>query len=278
MSPTRAELIRTATGTLAAAGVDEPARDARLLLRWASGLEASALAADLAAIPGSAELDGFRMAVDRRAAREPLSHITGRRSFWGRDFFVTSDVLDPRPESETLIAEALHRGPYERILDLGTGSGCLLVTLLAEWPEAHGTGTDISQAALAVAGQNAAAHGVAGRAEFRHGDWLEGIDGTFDLVVANPPYIAEAEMADLAPEVRDYEPHRALTPGGDGLDAYRAIARGIRAVLRPRGRLMLEIGPTQSQSVAVILAAEGLNVIGLIPDLDQRPRVVTAQV
>jgi release factor glutamine methyltransferase len=272
---TRAALLREATATLSAAAIEDPARDARLLLRWASGLGAAALSADLGAAPNDLETHRFTKAVARRAARHPLSHITGTRTFWGRDFAVTPDVLDPRPETETLIAEALHRGPFARVLDLGTGSGCILLTLLAEWPQATGLGTDRSAAALDIARQNAATLGI-DRAALEQHDWWTGIEGRFDLIVSNPPYIAADEIPALAPEVRDHEPRAALTPGGDGLDAYRAIAAGTIRHLAPGGLLMVEIGPTQYHAVAAILAAAGLLVQAEIPDLDQRPRVIVA--
>ena len=208
------------------------------------------------------------------ASRPPPS---GERLFWDRAFRVTPDVLDPRPETEVLIAEALHRGPFERILDIGTGSGCILLTLLAEWRGATGIGTDISPAALEIAAANAALLDVAGRAGFLLTDWTDAVAGPFDLIVSNPPYVTAEEMAALAPEVRLHEPHGALSPGGDGLDAYRAIAPALRPLLAPGGIAMVEIGPTQYEAVAALLAASGLNVLMVIPDLDQRARVVVAQ-
>jgi release factor glutamine methyltransferase len=270
-------MLRRATLTLAAAGIENPARESRLALRWAAGLSGAALAGALEVAAAEDEALRFDEAIRRRAAREPLSHITGEREFWGRPFAVGPEVLDPRPETETLVAEALHRGPAAHVLDLGTGSGCLLVTLLAEWPEAEGCGTDISGTALATARANAERHGVSERARFAEADWTDGLEGTFDLVVSNPPYIAEAEIAALTPEVRDHEPRIALTPGGDGLGAYRRIAAGVRRLMAPRALLMMEVGPTQSMTVAAILAAAGLSVIGVIPDLDQRARLVLAR-
>ncbi|MEO1493730.1 MAG: peptide chain release factor N(5)-glutamine methyltransferase [Pseudomonadota bacterium] len=273
--PTRAALLRQATEALAAADVPDPARDARLLLRWASGLEAAALSADLETPPNDLEAHRFAKAIGRRAARTPVSHITGTRAFWGRDFRVTPEVLDPRPETETLIAEALHRGPFRHVLDLGTGSGCILLTLLAEWPEATGLGTDTSDAALAVATSNADTLGI-DRVTFANHDWWDGIDGAFDLIVSNPPYIAADEIPALSPEVREHEPRAALTPGGDGLAAYRAIATGAVSHLAPGGLLMVEIGPTQYYDVSAILAGARLLVHAEIPDLDQRSRVIVA--
>ncbi|TAG13666.1 MAG: peptide chain release factor N(5)-glutamine methyltransferase, partial [Rhodobacterales bacterium] len=201
--------------------------------------------------------------------------ITGRRLFWGLEFRVTPDTLDPRPETETLVAEALTR-PFLKILDLGTGTGCILLACLKHMPMARGMGVDASPAALAVAARNAADLGLEGRARFLQSDWFSAVDGQFDLIVSNPPYIAAEEMAALAPDVRDWEPHLALTPGGDGLDAYRAIARGAGARLVPGGRLLLEIGPTQGAAVVAMLEGAGLTGLSILPDMDGRDRVVTA--
>ncbi|TKA94001.1 peptide chain release factor N(5)-glutamine methyltransferase, partial [Cereibacter changlensis] len=217
----------------------------------------------------------FETALAAREARQPVSQITGTRLFWGRSFRVTRDVLDPRPETETLIETALET-PFASLLDLGTGSGAILLTLLAERPAARGLGTDLSPEALAVAEGNAQALGLAGRARFQTADWFAGVEGQFDLIVSNPPYIAEAEMAGLSPEVRDWEPHLALTPGGDGLDAYRAIAAAAPAHLAPGGRLLVEIGPTQGQAVSALFAAAGLSGLRVEADLDGRDRVVLA--
>src|SRR5690625_4944238 len=273
----RAELLRQASRQLATAGVDDPAREARLALRWAGGFRSEELISALDETAEAEEQARFARAIARRIAGEPMSHITGSRSFWGREFGVGPEVLDPRPESEILIAEALRRGPFRRVLDLGTGSGCLLITLLAEWDDATGIGTDISPPALARAGANAKTFGVASRAEFLLADWTDGIDGQFDLIVSNPPYIAEDEMAALSREVREHEPRIALTPGGDGFGAYRAIAAGVGPLMMPGGCLMFEIGPTQAAAVSEILAGAGFRVTGIIPDFDGRQRVICAE-
>ncbi|WP_343069984.1 peptide chain release factor N(5)-glutamine methyltransferase [Jannaschia sp. Os4] len=215
---------------------------------------------------------GWARLVEARAARVPVSHLVGRRAFWRHDFAVTGDVLDPRPETEMLVAAALE-APFARVVDLGTGSGAILGSLLAGRPDATGVGTDLSDAALAVAARNLAALGVDGRATLLRADWWEGVEGRFDLIVSNPPYIAAAEMAGLAPELA-HEPRMALTPGGDGLDAYRAIAAGAAARLAPGGRILLEIGPTQAGAVSRLLREAGLGEIGVKPDLDGRDRVV----
>lgn len=273
-APSRDALIRAAAAQLAEAGVAEPERDARLLYRWAARLDGAGLAAGIGEPAEMAEQARFALAVEARAQRMPVSHITGRREFWGRSFEVSEHVLDPRPETETLVAAALAGPAPARILDLGTGSGCILATLLCEWPNAHGTGVDISLEALGVAARNAERLGLAGRIELLRTDWLQGIEGPFDLVVSNPPYIAFAELGDLAPEVKEFEPIVALTPGGDGLGAYRQIAAGVGRVLAPGGRVMVEVGEGQAEAVSALFAAAGLEPAGTRPDMDGRTRVV----
>ncbi len=269
------QALRAAVARLAGAGVPDPARDARLLLAQALGIGADRLTLHLPdPLPPDAAAR-FDAALARRAAREPVSHILGHRAFWGRTFRVSADVLDPRPETETLVVEAL-KAPFASLLDLGTGSGAILLTLLAECPQARGLGTDLSAAALAVARANAQALGLADRADFVLSDWFAAVTGRYELIVSNPPYIAESEMADLSPEVLR-EPRMALTPGGDGLGAYRAIAARARDHLVPGGRLVVEIGPTQGPAVARLFAAAGLTLPTIHPDLDGRDRVVQAR-
>jgi release factor glutamine methyltransferase len=271
----RAALARGAAA-LAAAGVPDPARDARRLMAAALGIASDrlTLAADEAVEAAVAEAFGRMLA--ERARFRPVAQIVGSRLFWGRSFAVTGAVLDPRPETETLIACALAGPEPASILDLGTGSGAILVTLLAEWPRARGTGTDIDAEALAVAAGNAARLGVAGRARFTRADWTEGVAGRFDLLVSNPPYVAAAELAALAPDVRDWEPRHALTPGPTGLEAYRRIADGLPRVLARGGRALLEIGPTQAPAVGALLRAAGCRPVRVHRDLDGRDRVIEA--
>lgn len=268
--------LQAATARLAAAGVEDPAGDARRLLAHALGLSRERLVLALDAAPGAAEAEHFAGLVALRAERRPLAQITGRRLFWGRAFAVTPDVLDPRPETETLVVAALE-APFGRLLDLGTGSGCLAVTLLAERPAATGVASDLSAAALAVARVNAAAHGVAGRLAVLAADWFEGVAGRFDLILSNPPYIPAAGLAALAPEVRLWEPAAALSPGPDGLEAFRAILAGAGAHLAPGGRILLEVGAGQAGEVAALARAAGLRGVHARADLDGRPRVVAAR-
>ena len=269
-------LFRDAVARLSAAGLPEPARDVRLLLAHALGHPADRLMI-LLHDPVTAEAEAaFAALLAARITGRPVSQILGRRQFWGRNFRVTADVLDPRPETEALVAEALTQ-PFTRLLDLGTGSGAIAVTLLAECPAATGLATDLSPEALAVARGNATTFGVEPRLSFAQGSWFAAVTGQFDLIVSNPPYITASEMAELDPGVREWEPHLALSPGGDGLDAYRAIAAGALAHLAPAGRLMVEIGPSQGADVAALFTAAGLQALRVLPDFDGRDRVVCAQ-
>ncbi len=272
---TGAEALRAAVARLVAAGVAEAPRDARRLLAHALAIPAGRVTLVLHDPLTEAQRADFEEAVARRCRRQPVSQITGRREFFGHVFRVTRDTLDPRPETEALVAAALER-PFRAMLDLGTGTGCILLSCLAGMACATGIGTDVSEAALKVAGDNARALGLEARARFLRADWFAGVAGGFDLIVSNPPYIAEAEMAELAPEVRDWEPQGALTPGGDGLDSYRAIAAGAAARLDPGGRLILEIGPTQARGVAALLVASGFAAPEIRQDLDGRDRVIVA--
>lgn len=267
--------LAAAVSRLRAAGVEDPPRDARILLAFALDLPAHRLTLHLADALTEPQARSYEEAVRARIARQPVAQITGQRLFWGRPFLVTRDTLDPRPDTETLVAAALER-PFLSLLDLGTGTGCILLSCLAGMPMAQGLGTDISPAALVVAEENARRLGLVPRARFRRSDWFSEVPGRYDLIISNPPYIAADEMAGLAPEVRDWEPHLALTPGGDGLGAYRIIARNAPARLMAGGRLMLEIGPTQGQAVSALLAAQGLCDIHVLPDMDGRDRVVSA--
>ena len=272
---TAAQAMAAAAARLRAAGVDDPARDARVLLAHAARIEAArvTLIAPEELDPEIAER--YEKLIALRAIRVPVSHLIGERQFYGRRFKVSGDVLDPRPETETLIEAALAE-PFSRVLDLGVGSGCILVTLLAERVEATGVGVDLSEAACLQASANAVLHRVQGRAEILQSDWFSNVEGRFDLIVSNPPYIAAEEMPGLLEEVRRHEPEMALTDGGDGLGAYRAIAAHVAEHLTPGGRLLVEIGPTQAAAVSAILAQAGLADIRVVQDLDGRDRVVCA--
>lgn len=272
MSETFDAALRRGADELAKAGIDHAAGDARTLAIWAAGIDAAQLTAMLRdELPDSAKL-AFDAALAKRAKRLPVSHIIGGRLFWGRWFEVTSDVLDPRPETEIMIARALDLPPPGRVLELGVGSGCILATILAERPGATGVGVDISPGALRVAARNLERSGVADRAELIAGDWLQGIEGPFDLVLCNPPYIAANEMQELSPEVFNNEPHIALTPGGDGLAPYRIIAPKLRKVLAKESAALFEVGPSQAKEVAAIFAAAGWPRPEVLKDFDGRDR------
>jgi len=269
------EALRAAIATLREAGVEDAPRDARILLAHAMDLKTDRLTLHLADDLSAAQLADYHTHTQARSTRQPISQIVGQRLFWGHTFHVTRDTLDPRPETETLVSEAISR-PIYNMLDLGTGTGAILISCLKAMPIARGLGTDLSDAALLVAQDNAARLGVSARARFQQADWLAGVTGAYDLITSNPPYIAADEMAALSPEVQGWEPHLALTPGGDGLDAYRRIALGAPARLMPGGRLLVEIGPTQAAAVSALFAAQGLQEIRILPDMDGRDRVVVA--
>jgi len=267
--------LMLATRQLEGAGISGAATDARRLLAHAMDLPPERLYLAINTELSEERHKYYLKCLAAREARQPVAQIVGHRAFWKHDFRVTRATLDPRPETELLVEVALESA-FSRVLDLGTGSGCILLSLLAERPQARGVGTDISTEALAVAQENAERLSLHERADFLHGDWFHGVEGRFELIVSNPPYITEAEMADLAPEVREWEPHSALTPGGDGLGAYRAIAFGAFARLKPAGRIALEIGPTQAAAVSAILAAQGFEGVEVRQDLGRRDRVVLA--
>ncbi|MGP6085611.1 peptide chain release factor N(5)-glutamine methyltransferase [Antarctobacter jejuensis] len=278
MSARGSDLLSRATAQLVEAEVPDPGRDARRLLAHVLKVPAGRLTLFLPEPVDPAQAEDFLTLICRRAAREPVSHLTGRRQFYGREFIVTPDVLDPRPETETLIEVALSE-PFATVLDLGTGTGCILLTLLAEREGGVGIGTDLSAEALEVAFWNRNALQLEQRAALRRGSWFDalkpGEDG-FDLIVSNPPYIAVSEMPFLSPEVRGHEPRLALTDEADGLSAYRAILSGFNAFLAPGGRLAVEIGASQGMAVSRLFAAAGLRGVRVIPDLDGRDRVVVA--
>ncbi|MYM53981.1 peptide chain release factor N(5)-glutamine methyltransferase [Rhodobacteraceae bacterium GS-10] len=275
-TPGQALSIALSEGQDRLADKDNPAREARLLLAHAAGVDQAGLISLGLADFSDAMMERYRGYLDRRAMGEPVSKILGYRDFWNHRFEVSADVLDPRPDTETLIAAALEGVAPKRILDLGTGSGCILLSLLSEWPQATGVGADLSDKALAVAARNAESLGVANRAELILSDWFAAIKGRFDMIVSNPPYISEAEMRDLSPEVLNHDPRMALTPGGDGLDPYRIIAAGAADHLTEGGRILVEIGWKQGPDVAAIFRDAGFHDVEIRADLDGRDRVVLA--
>jgi release factor glutamine methyltransferase len=268
-----------------AAGVDEPLVDARALLGYALRLDRTQLIAHSDRILEAREVDAASALAARRLKREPVARIVGHKEFWDQMLEVTSAVLVPRPETETVVEAALdfvtrsgRRTEKLRILDIGTGSGALLLALLGELPNAVGTGTDVSTDALAVARGNAERTGLATRCTFVECDIAQGVEGPFDLIVSNPPYVPHGEIDTLAPEVRNYDPRLALDGGIDGLDAYRAIAADARRLLAPEGRLIVELGVGQEGAVATLFTKAGMQVAPARNDLAGIPRALTAEI
>jgi release factor glutamine methyltransferase len=274
------DLLRAATTRLSAAGVADARRDARILLAAALGIDMGMLIArdDQSASPEAAQR--FDAMIRRREAREPVARILGRRGFWTLDLQVTTDTLDPRPDSETVVEAVLARlsdktAPY-RILDLGTGSGCLLLALLSELPKAWGLGVDRSPGAAAAARANARLNRLDTRTSVMVGDWATSLDARFDVVVANPPYIEQDAIAGLMPEVREYDPVAALDGGLDGLDAYRAILADLPRLLVPGALAAFELGQGQGQAVGAMMGAAGFSRIEIRPDLAGIGRCIIA--
>ncbi|HRP09403.1 MAG TPA: peptide chain release factor N(5)-glutamine methyltransferase [Terricaulis sp.] len=262
MSTTLVSLWTDVRRRLEAAGVESPVLDARMLIEAGAGVSRLDIVTDPRREMSDAQVAGVEALAQRRIAREPISHILGRKNFWTLEFGVTPDVLTPRPETELLVEAALEFLPPDqpaRVLDIGVGSGAILLTVLSERPAARGVGVDVSDAALAVARANAEKLGLSSRVEWRNASWGEGLEGGFDLILSNPPYISSDEIAGLAPEVARHEPRLALDGGADGLDAYRALAPQIAALLAPGGRFALEVGRGQAPAVWALCDQAGLS-------------------
>ncbi len=279
MSVTLLQAWTGARDRLKTAGVDSPVIDARLLVEAAAGATRLDLITDPYRALSDDQAATLEAYVARRERREPVARILGRKGFWKIMLQVGPAVLIPRPDTETVLDVVLAAFEEQRrfqVLDLGVGSGAILLAILAERPNAVGLGIDISEEALAVARDNAARLGLEGRAAFLRGDWAEGLgDESFDLVVSNPPYIPSETIETLDPEVRDHEPRLALDGGADGLDAYRALAPEILRVLRPGGVFAVEIGWDQAEAVTAVLQAAGAQAVKIVKDLALRDRVVT---
>lgn len=281
MSITAGEALRKAASLLSGSGVDQPKLDARLLLAEVMGWPSQALEARPEMAISQDQALQFEGLIRRRAAREPVCQILEQRGFWTLDLRVTGDTLAPRPDTETLVDAVLEgvrdRGYPLRILDLGTGSGCLLLALLSEFPNATGIGADISEKALAVARHNARTTHLDDRAEFIKSDWGRALgDGLFDIVVSNPPYIADAEIETLEPEVAQWEPRLALSGGADGFDCYRVIIPELPRLMCDDGFVFLEVGKGQSPKIVAMADEAGLLVKGVRRDLGGIERCVIA--
>ncbi len=278
MSASRGALYRDLVRRLRENAVASPELDARLLLSVATGISDVSLIADPDVSVDAEACARLETLVRRRLEGEPVSRILGTREFWGLEFLLGSETLDPRPDSETLIEAVLEavddRQAALRVLDLGTGSGCLLLALLSELPNATGLGIDCAEGALAVARQNAEHLGLAGRVQFQQGDWGKGLEPGFDLVVSNPPYIPTPDLDGLGREVRDHDPLRALDGGADGLDAYRVLAPCTERLLVPGGLAFWEFGIGQADDVSQIAEEASLTVAGTARDLGGLARVL----
>jgi release factor glutamine methyltransferase len=281
MTLTLVQAWKGAQTRLKGAGLAGPVIDARLLVEAAAEATRADIVTDPHRALTSAQEATLEDYLSRRERREPVSHILGRKGFWKIMLNVTPDVLTPRPDTETVVEYSLREFPEHaawRVLDLGVGSGAILLAILAERPAAKGLGVDVSEEALAVARDNAASLGLAARVALLRGDWTAGLDGgSFDLVVSNPPYIADHVIPTLEPEVRDHEPHLALSGGADGLDHYRILAPEILRVLKPGGRFAVEIGYDQKDAVEALFREAGAVFVETIRDLADRDRVVAGE-
>ncbi len=275
------DAILEITNTLKQARVDNPRLDARILVAHVLNADTSVtfLRNDMPLTEAqNAELEKL---VQRRIAREPVSRIVGQREFWGMPFAVTPETLDPRPDTEVLVSAVIdHKHRYKtapRILDLGTGSGCIMLALLQAIPDATGVAIDQSEAALQVARHNAEANNLSGRVQFARMSWADALSGPFDVIVSNPPYLNTQDMAQLSPEVK-YDPERALFGGADGLDCYRAIIKDVRRIAYSPGLLALEVGLGQAGPVATMLEDAAFRVVEIRSDLSSIPRCLVAEI
>ncbi|MFK4058549.1 MULTISPECIES: peptide chain release factor N(5)-glutamine methyltransferase [unclassified Brevundimonas] len=278
-APTLLTAWKGAQARLKAAGIDSPSIDARLLLEASTGAGRVDILTDPYRVVDADKIAALDAMIERRLKREPVSRILGKKGFWKIMLNVTPDVLSPRPDTETLLDVIVRAFPPHRafeMVDLGTGSGAILLATLMERAGARGVGTDISTEAIAVARENAANLDLNGRCTFIRTDWAAGFaDDSFDLVVSNPPYIPTGDIPGLDPEVREHDPHLALDGGPDGLQPYRDLAPEIARILRPEGVFAVEIGWDQGEAVKALFEAAGFTGVKVVKDLGDRDRVVT---
>ena len=270
------ELLIASQAKLRECGISDPIRDARLLLADCLELRTQNLNLLNDSYISEIKISKFRRMVKERCKRKPVSKILGYRSFWGRDFEINENVLDPRGDTETLI-ELILDCKFENMLELGTGSGAIAITVLAERPDVTCVATDISEYALKTASTNSKRHGVESRLKLLHSNWFEKISGSFDVIVSNPPYISSEEYAQLSAEVVKYDPKISLTLGGDGLEAYREILSQALEKLSKNGHIFLEIGYTQANAVGHLFREAGFQQIKVHKDLGSRDRVISAK-
>ena len=270
------ELLIASQAKLRECGISDPIRDARLLLADCLELRTQNLNLLNDSYISEIKISKFWRMVKERCKRKPVSKILGYRSFWGRDFEINENVLDPRGDTETLI-ELILDCKFENMLELGTGSGAIAITVLAERPKVTCVATDISEYALKTASTNSKRHGVESRLKLLHSNWFEKISGSFDVIVSNPPYISSEEYAQLSAEVVKYDPKISLTLGGDGLEAYREILSRALEKLSKNGHIFLEIGYTQANAVGHLFREAGFEQIKVHKDLGSRDRVISAK-
>lgn len=273
--------LREAQSRLEDSDIDDARLEARFLIKGLLDLTDNDLMIRGDETLSDQDAERLKTALDRRLNREPLSHILGNQPFWTLDLIITPDVLTPRADTETVVEAVLKSIPDGeaklRILDIGTGSGAILLALLSEQTKARGIGTDKSAAALEVARQNADCNNLMDRVRFVESNWADGVEGVFDIVVSNPPYIARDVIETLDPEVKDNEPHLALDGGVDGLEAYRALMEAVPDLMKPGGLLALEIGYDQGQSVIELAHKAGLVEIECLKDLAGHDRCIRAR-
>lgn len=271
MTSTISSSIEYCTSQLEEAGIENARFEARLLLCHVLDVGTQVLIGYPECEVSDQQFEQLQKLLSRRINREPMSHIMGEREFWSLNFKVTKDTLTPRPDSETLIEAVLKYFPNPnaelRVLDLGLGTGCLILATLSEYEQATGVGVDISKAALDVACENAERLDLQNRTNFRLGNWAEGIEEKFDLVLSNPPYIPQTDRDQLEPEVKDFEPASALFAGNDGLDDYQKLAKALPSLLKDDGKAVIELGIGQAESVGNLMKDEGLQVIDAPKDL-----------
>ena len=270
------ELLTASQAKLRECGISDPVRDARLLLADCLELRTQNLNLLDDSCISEIKISKFWRMINERCKRKPVSKILGYRSFWGRDFEINENVLDPRGDTETLI-ELILDCNFENMLELGTGSGAIAITVLAERPEVTCVATDISQYALNTARTNSKRHGVESRLKLLYSNWFDKISGSFDIIVSNPPYISSKEYAQLSAEVVKYDPKISLTLGGDGLEAYREILSQALEKLSKNGHIFLEIGYTQANAVGHLFKEAGFQQIKVHKDLGSRDRVISAK-
>jgi len=270
------QLLSDATLKLSISEIDNAPRDARILVAHALGIPKSQLSMKIKENVSEETKASLEKLISRRINREPIAKILGKRQFWGRTFFINEDVLDPRGDTETLIDYVID-GPVRSVLELGTGSGVIAISLACEWKEVHVVATDISEAALFVAQKNAQNFDVQDKIDFLKSDWFEAIEGKFDLIISNPPYIGLSEINEISQEVLNYDPDLALFAGSDGLGAYKRIIPHLTKFLNPGGTVVLEIGASQSESVKNLMNSSGLSEVKTLKDLAGKDRLVTAK-